>query len=157
MNIVEVFEEQVVKITEQRLKLALEKLKKDELLKRKFRELADTSKKLERLREVLSSDIDLNLDRDRWGKWIIKRDEFSEKRDEMYSEIKDKGFEHWWITTIVNYEIEKLDKIIIDARENAYMEVFGEAEIDNIDILDNRWELVSQKIEHAKATYFEGE
>lgn len=65
MNIVEVFEEQVVKITEQRLKLALEKLKKDELLKRKFRELADTSKKLERLREVLSSDIDLNLDRDR--------------------------------------------------------------------------------------------
>lgn len=75
----------------------------------------------------------------------------------MYSEIKDKGFEHWWITTIVNYEKEKLDKIIIDARENAYMEVFGEAETDNIDILDNRWEIVGQKIEHAKATYFEGE
>jgi hypothetical protein len=154
LNIVEVFEEQVIKTTEQTLKQTLEKLKKDELLKRKFRELVDISRELKRFRGILSSDID--LDRDTRVKWVKKRDELSKKRDEMYSEIKDLGFEHWWITTIVNYEMEKLDKLIDDARENAYKKIFGKVNIDDIDILDNRWELVGQEIEQVKATYFEG-
>lgn len=151
LNIVEVFQEKVVMITEKRLKLALEKLKKDEHLKRKFRELADTSSRLERVREICKDD-DSNRD-----SWLIRLDELNKKRDEIYSELKDRGFEYSWIKTIVNYEMEKLDRILIAARENARMEIFGKLDIKDIDDSDNRWELVSQKMKHARDTYFAGE
>jgi len=47
LNIVEVFQKEVIKTTEQAMNHALDKLKKDDGLKRKFRELDDIQMYLE--------------------------------------------------------------------------------------------------------------
>lgn len=153
MNIIEVFEELVIKRTDQILKQALEKLKKDDLLQKKLRELADISRDLKRIEDAL---ITFDLDREVRGKWVLKSDELSKKREEMYSEIRDEGFENSWITTIVNNEMEKLDILYDDTRNNAYIEVFGKLDIHDIDIMDNRWKLVGDKIAQFRDRYIEG-
>lgn len=59
MNIVEVFENPVIKAVEHKLQQSIEKLKGDELLLQKFRELADISRMLDRhirnLKETFSN------------------------------------------------------------------------------------------------------
>lgn len=150
---VEVFEEQVIKITEQKLKQTLEKLNEDALLQRNFRELVDLSSILERHKVILK---DSSMDKDRREKWITKRDRLKEKYDKIYSEIESEGFEHWWIMTIVNNEMVKFLKVIDDAREDAYKKHFGKVSIEDIDIMDNRWELVGQQIEQVKDSYIKG-
>ena len=79
-----------------------------------------------------------------------------DKHNEIYSKIENKGFESRWITTIVKFEREKLEKVLNDAREFAYKKYFGKVDISDIDILDNRWELVGQQIKLAKNNYFKG-
>jgi hypothetical protein len=153
MDMLQVFEEKVIKTTEQALKQTFEKLKKDELLKRKFRELAAVSRDLERLKYGLSS---MKLDSEVKEKWIIKRDNLNKERDKLYSDIQEEGFENGWITTIVNNEMEKLDKLYDEGRKNAYLKVFGKVDIDDIDIMDDRWELVGEHMEKVKSNYFEG-
>nr|WP_259548296.1 hypothetical protein [Heyndrickxia oleronia] len=153
MNMVEVFEEQVIQITEQKLKQTLEKLKEDSLLQRNFRELIDLSSTLEKIEVILK---DSSMNKDSREEWITKRNRLKEQYDKVYSEIESEGFEHWWIMTIVNNEMVKFKKVIDDAREDAYKKHFGKISIEDIDIMDNRWELVGQHIEQAKDSYIKG-
>ncbi len=150
---VEVFEEQVIQITEQKLKQTLEKLKEDSLLQRNFRELIDLSSTLEKIEVILK---DSSMNKDSREEWITKRNRLKEQYDKVYSEIESEGFEHWWIMTIVNNEMVKFKKVIDDAREDAYKKHFGKISIEDIDIMDNRWELVGQHIEQAKDSYIKG-
>lgn len=150
---VEVFEEQIIKITEQKLKQTLGKLNEDVLLQRNFRELVNLSSTLEKLKVILK---DSSMNKDRRGKWTTKRDRLIEKYDKIYSQIESKGFEHWWIITIVNNEMVNFEEVIDDAREEAYKKHFGKVSIEDIDIMDNRWELVGQQIEQAKDSYING-
>jgi len=152
LNMVRVFEEQVIKITEQKLNETLEKLKGDKLLQRKFRELTDISATLKRLDVIIKESSSL----DSRGKWIEKRDKLMEKRDEIYFKIENEGFEREWIITIVKYESENLEKVLNDARESARKKYFWDASFDDIDIFDKRWELVEQQIKQAKMNYLEG-
>ncbi len=69
----------------------------------------------------------------------------------------DEGFENWWISSLVNNEINELEKILADTRKVAYMDVFGSFDVSDIDIMDERWEQVKKYIDQAKAKYFEGE
>ena len=148
-----IFEEQVIKITEQKLMQSLEKLNKDALLQQKFRKLAELSSTLEKHKEILK---DSSLKKDSREKWRAKRDILIVKRDKLYSQIEYEGFEHWWIITIVNNEMKKYKKVIDNEREEAYKKYFGEVCIDDIDIFDNRWELIGQQIKQAKTNYIEG-
>lgn len=150
---VEVFEEQVIQITEQKLKQTLEKLKEDALLQRNFRELIDLSSTLEKIKVILK---DSSMNKDSREEWIAKRDRLKEQYDKIYYEIESEGFEHWWIMTIVNNEMVKFKKVIDDAREDAYKKHFGKVSIEDIDIMDNCWELVGQHIEQAKDSYING-
>jgi ABC-type histidine transport system ATPase subunit len=150
---VDVFEEQVIKITEQKLKQTLEKLKKDAPLQRKFRELVVLSSTLEKVKVILK---DSSMSKDNRDKWVAKRDKQIEKRDNIYSEIEFEGFEHWWMMTIVYNEMKNFKKVINDAREEAYKKHFGKVGIEDIDIKDNRLELVGQQMEQAKVNYVKG-
>ncbi|MCM3692184.1 hypothetical protein [Neobacillus niacini] len=154
MDMVEVFEELVIKAEQQKLMQTLEKLRVDEPIRRKFRELADVSTRLRRLNEILKESI--SMDKESRKKWVSKRDGLRERSDKLYSEIEEEGFEHWWVTIIVNNEAEKLDEFMDKARESAYKEHFGEISIKDIEILDNRWGLVEKQLNQAKVNYIEG-
>lgn len=148
-----VFEEQVIKITEQKLKQTVEKLKEDAHLQRKFRELTDLSSTLEKLKVILK---DFSMNKENRDKWTAKRNKLLEKHDEIYSELESEEFENSWIMTIIKYEMENLKKVVDDAREDAYKKHFGKISIEDIDIMDNRWELVGQQIKQAKDNYIKG-
>jgi HD superfamily phosphohydrolase len=150
---VDVFKEQVIRTTEERLNITLEKLKKDKLLQRKIRELADISLTLRRYGVILKEIS--RLDKDSKENWKKEREELEFKRNKMYSELEKNGLEQWWISTIISFEMEEIKKLTNNARENAYKNHFGEVTIRDFDIMDERWELVLQEIEKAKAIYFE--
>ncbi|MFS0752613.1 hypothetical protein [Oceanobacillus sp. 1P07AA] len=153
MDMVEVFEKQVIEITKQKMNDALEKLKRDEPVQREFRELAEIISKLDRINFALRKSSNHYKDRQ---KWITKSDDIRTKRNRIYRELEELGFKQSWIEKIVNFEIEKLDKIMHDAREDAYMKSFGTTIVDDIDIFDSRWELVGQYMAEAKSSYIEG-
>lgn len=148
-----VFEEQVIKITEHKLKQTVEKLKRDVHLQQKFREMTDLSSTLEKLKVILK---DSRMNKENRDKWIAKRNKLLEKHDKIYSELESEGFEKSWIVTIIKYEMENFGKVVDDAREDAYKKYFGKVSIEDIDIMDNRWELVAQQIKQAKDNYIKG-
>lgn len=149
-----VFEEQIITSTKKKMEQALEKLKTDKSLQQNFRELTDTIATIENYDVILNESS--SLDKETREKWIEKREKLIDKHNEIYSKIENKGFESRWITTIVKFEREKLEKVLNDAREFAYKKYFGKVDISDIDILDNRWELVGQQIKLAKNNYFKG-
>jgi hypothetical protein len=149
-----VFEEQIITSTKKKMEQALEKLKTDKSLQQNFRELTDTIATIEKYDVILNESS--SLDKETREKWIEKREKLIDKHNEIYSKIENKGFESRWITTIVKFEREKLEKVLNDAREFAYKKYFGKVDISDIDILDNRWELVGQQIKLAKNNYFKG-
>lgn len=149
-----VFEEQIITSTKKKMEQALEKLKTDKSLQQNFRELTDTIATIEKYDVILNESS--SLDKETREKWIEKREKLIDKHNEIYSKIENKGFESRWITTIVKFEREKLEKVLNYAREFAYKKYFGKVDISDIDILDNRWELVGQQIKLAKNNYFKG-
>ncbi|MED3575851.1 hypothetical protein [Cytobacillus praedii] len=153
MNMVAVFEEQVIKITEQKLKQSLEKLIEDVHLQQKLRELTDLSSTLEKFKVILK---DSSMNKENRDEWITKRNKLLKKLDNIFSEIESEGFEKSWIVTIINYEMGNFKKVVDDARKDAYKKHFGKVNIDDIDIMDNRWELVGQQIKQAKENYIKG-
>lgn len=153
-NMVSVFKEYVIKPTEQQLQQSVERLKNDEGLKQKIRELANVSKDYKRLRDVLKSDI--SLDKEYREKWLMKRDKLNKKRVAMYYDLKAEGFENWWIESVVDNEVEILDRLLDDVRKRAYLNAFGKEDIDDIDINDKRWELVGQQTKQAIDNYIKG-
>ncbi|WP_110111317.1 hypothetical protein [Bacillus sp. CGMCC 1.16541] len=153
MNMAEVFEHQVMKVTEDKMHRSFERLKHDEALKRKIRELSHATRNLQRLNKAISP---LSGNNDLPRDWVIKRDELRIDCKNTYVELNSQGFEDWWITTIVNHELEKLDLLYKETRDKAYIEAFGKLEIKDIDILDDRWELVEQQIEQMKTNYLMG-
>ncbi|WP_288586006.1 MULTISPECIES: hypothetical protein [Lysinibacillus] len=153
MNMVIVFEEQVVKKTEQKLKQTLVKLKENVHLQQNFRELTDLSSTLERIKVILK---DFEINKQNRDKRIAKRNELLEKHDKIYTELISEGFEDSWITTIVKHEMKNLKKVIKEAREEAYKEYFGEVEIEDDDLMDDRFDLVLQQIQQAKNKYIKG-
>lgn len=150
---VAVFEEQVIKITEQKLKQSLEKLIEDVHLQQKLRELTDLSSTLEKFKVILK---DSSMNKENRDEWITKRNKLLKKLDKIFSEIESEGFEKSWIVTIINYEMGNFKKVVDDARKDAYKKHFGKVNIDDIDIMDNRWELVGQQIKQAKENYIKG-
>jgi len=150
---VEVFEEQVIKITEQKLMKSLEKLREDVHLQWKVKVLTDLSSTLEKLEVILQ---DFSMNNENRDKWIAKRNKILEKHDKIYSELETEGFENSWIMTIIKYEMENYKKVVDEAREEAYKKHFGKVSIEDIDIMDNRWELVGQQIKQAKDNYING-
>lgn len=150
---VAVFEEQVIKITEQKLKQSLEKLIEDVHLQQKLRELTDLSSTLEKFKVILK---DSSMNKENRDEWITKRNKLLKKLDNIFSEIESEGFEKSWIVTIINYEMGNFKKVVDDARKDAYKKHFGKVNIDDIDIMDNRWELVGQQIKQAKENYIKG-
>lgn len=122
LNIAEVFEEQVVKVTEQRLMRILTNLQQDTTIQRKFRVLADISINLHKLNVVLKEGMDKNIK----DKYEIKRNDLINQRDNIYLELEEEGLEVPWINTIVKNERKKLDEIIDEVRENATKEQIGD-------------------------------
>ncbi|MDQ0414994.1 hypothetical protein [Mesobacillus stamsii] len=153
MDIIEAFIERVKKPTEQKLKEALEKLKNDEMLRRKIRELSNTTRDINRLEYGLQS---FDPNSEIRGKWTKKKGELRKKQDKMYSDIQLEGFEESWIQTLIDNEIDKLEKLFDEARNAGYMEVFGKLDISDIDIEDGRWELIGKIMEETKGNYVEG-
>lgn len=153
LNMVIVFEEQVVKKTEQKLKQTLAKLKEDVHLQQHFREVTDLSLTLERYKVIIE---DFHINKEERDKRIAERNELLEKHDKIYSELILEGFEDSWITTIVKHEMENLKKVTKDAREEAFKEHFGKADFEDIDIMDDRFDLVLQQMQRAKNKYIKG-
>lgn len=153
LNMVVVFEEQVVKKTEQKLKQTLAKLKEDVHLQQNLRELADLSSTLERYKVILE---DFHINKENRDKRIEERNELLEKHDKIYSELILEGFENSWITTIIKHEMENLKRVTKDAREDACKKHFGKVDIKDIDIMDDRFDLVLQQIQQTKNKYIKG-
>lgn len=150
---IEVFEKQVIEITKQKMNAVFEKLKKDKLIQQKFRELADINSRLERIHLIIKENSNMEEDT---LEWIDRRNELSIKRNKVNLQLGEEGFEQAWIETIFHFEMENLKKVMDDARTTAYMKSFGTTIIDDIDIFDNRWELVEQYIKESKAIFIKG-
>lgn len=153
MDIIEAFSERVKKSTEQKLKQAFEKLKNDEMLIRKIRELSDTTRDIKRLEYGFQS---FDLNSQVRGKWTNKKEKLRKKQDKMYSDIQSEGFEDSWIQTLIDNEIDKLEKLFDKARNTGYIEVFGKLDITDIDIEESRWDLIGKVMEEARENYVEG-
>ncbi|WP_040207856.1 hypothetical protein [Neobacillus jeddahensis] len=153
MDMVKVFEEKIMKTTEHKLNIALENLKENVLLQLHIRELADVSyhlKKVTYIIKELTSD-----DKDR-KEWKMKQDNLVKKRNELYLNIGQEGFEPGWIQTIVDFEEEQLKEVLKTAREAARKKYLGDSKIKDIDIFDERLDLVRKDIEHARTLYIQG-
>lgn len=200
-NLLDVFEKQVVKKTEEEfeniqkrweeeretLELTRQQLEtcrqafleKGNIVRRIFRELADVADTLRRLiviieveqedlknsqlqaqsnhslsnyyrSHVTKKEIDIQ-------KWEDKRTNLKQKYEKLYQQLEDFGFHDVWIQTIIRYEKENYSQIMKQIRYKAKTEVFGvDVELKDISVDDDRWNLMQEKIEHAKEAYFEG-
>lgn len=153
MNMVEVFEERIIKVTKQNLKKTLAKLKTDVLIQQKLRGLVYVTSRLEKLNVVFN---DPSWNMQEREKWVIERNELNEQRDRIYSELTFEGFESSWITKIIEFEMESYKKIISKASKDARQRYFGDISFDDIDIMDDRWDLVGAEINKAKENYIQG-
>ncbi|MFC4556757.1 hypothetical protein ACFO3D_00875 [Virgibacillus kekensis] len=153
MNLVEVFEKQVIETNQQKMNDALYNLKHNNSVQRNFRELADNNIMLERITLIIKESSLMDEDRKHW---LTKRDELNKRRERAHLELLQMGFEESWIKTLVESEMKTLKSITDKARNAAYNNYFGTTSIDEIDIFDERWVQVEEYMKNVKANFIEG-
>jgi chromosome segregation ATPase len=87
-------------------------------------------------------------------KWEEKRSSHLKRWNDLYKKVEDFGFHDAWIETLLVCEKENYSRVMKQILHQAKIEVFG-ADIEDIDLEDDRWDLVQEKIEQAKEAYFE--
>lgn len=131
----------------------MEKVKVDELLRRKFRELADLSLQIKKLERILKES---GFDPDSRAEWVNERNQLRIVYEKVYKDLELEGFEQRWIQVIVDVERENLNNLINNVREKAKIRYLGDVKLKDIDPFDSRIDMIGLEIKQAKDKYIEG-
>lgn len=155
MDMVSVFEEKVIKKTEQDMQQAITKLKTDEVTQQRLRELTVLSSKMDRI-NYLIQELTSYKDKEDKKEWLVRRDKLRLEINDLYFSLKTDGFENNWVDIIVSHEKERWDKISDTQNKNIREKYFPNDDLDDIVDSNEKLEILDMHIGEMTNNYIKG-